>query len=103
MRFFSKFTVLCNICFLLAVVFWYMEMHNKYQGNNEQVLPLPWLEGSLVILGYGAIIVNALFLLLYFIFISFKMSIKIPKWIIIFNVIIFCCQVYFHFIYKQQG
>jgi hypothetical protein len=28
------------------------------------------------------------------------MDIKIPRWIIIFNIIIFCCQVYFHFIFK---
>ena len=58
------------------------------------------MEGTLVILGYGAIIVNALFLLLYFIFVSLKVDIKIPKWIIIFNIIIFCCQVYFHFFLK---
>lgn len=100
MRFFSKITVFCNACFLVAVVFWYVEMSNKSKGNAELVIPLPWLEGTFVILGYLAIVVNALFLLLYFIFFSFKMDIKIPRWIIIFNIIIFCCQLYFHFIFK---
>ncbi len=100
MRFFSKFTVLCNACFLLAVVFRYIEMHNTYEGGTEQILPLPWLQGTLVILGYGAIIVNALFMLLYFIFVSLKMNIQVPKWIVIFNIVIFCCQVYFHFFFK---
>lgn len=100
MRFFSKLTVLCNACFILAVVFWYFESHNTHEGVSEQILPLPWLEGTLVILGYGAIIVNTLFLLLYFIFVSLKMDIKIPKWIVIFNIVIFCCQVYFHFFFK---
>ena len=100
MRFFSKITVFCNICFLVSVVLWYVEMENRQQDNTGQVIPLPWLENVLVILGYSAIIINALFLLLYFIFYSFKMQIKIPRWIIIFNIIIFCGQVYFHFIYK---
>lgn len=72
------------------------------KGHADRAIQLPWLEGTLVILGYGAIIVNALFLLLYFIFVSFKMNIKIPRWIIIFNILIFCCQVYFHFIFKIQ-
>ncbi len=103
MRFFSKITVFCNACFLLAVVFWYIEKHNTHEGSTTQVLPLPWLEGTFVILGYTAILVNTLFLLLTFIFYSFKSGIKVPRWIIIFNIIIFCCQVYFHFILKSQA
>lgn len=102
MRFFSKLTVLCNICFLVAVVLWYFEVHNKPLGSTAQVLPLSWLEGTLVILGYGAIIVNTLFLLLCFIFTAFKVSVQIPRWIIIFNIVIFCCQIYFHFFLKQM-
>ncbi len=100
MRFFSKITVIFNVCFLLYVVLWYIEQRNSYEGTGTQILPLPWLEGSFVILGYTAIIVNVLFLLLAFIFYSFKTAVKIPRWIIIFNIIIFCCQVYFHFILK---
>ena len=100
MRFFSKITVFFNASFLLYVFFWYMEKHNTHEGNATQLLPLPWLEGTFVILGYTAIAVNTLFLLLTFIFYSFKSNIKIPRWIIIFNIIIFCCQIYFHFIFK---
>jgi len=100
LRFFSKIAVLFNACFLVYVVLWYIEKHNDYEGNATQILPLPWLEGTFVILGYTAIIVNVLFLLLTFIFYSLKMNIKITRWIIIFNIIIFCCQVYFHFILK---
>ena len=100
MRFFSKFAVLCNFCFLASVVFWYIEMHKQQPGNNAQVIQLPWLESTLVILGYGAIIVNLFFLLIWFIVTSFKVDTKIPKWMIIFNVVMFGCQVYFHFFYK---
>lgn len=101
MRFFSKITVLFNASFLMAVLFRYIEKTKDYEGNAAQILPLPWLEGTFVVLGYTAIIVNVLFLLLTFIFYSFKSNVTIPRWIIIFNVIIFCCQVYFHFIYKD--
>lgn len=101
MRFFSKFTVLCNVCFLASVVLWYFEVHNKPPGSTDQVIPLSWLEGSLVILGYGAIIVNTLFLLLALIFTAFKVNLKLSRRIIIFNIVIFCCQVYFHFFLKQ--
>jgi hypothetical protein len=100
MRFFSKIAVLFNVSFLLYVIFWYIETHKTFEGKPIQAIPLPWLEGTFVILGYTAILVNVLFLLLTFIFYSFKTNIKIPRWIIIFNVIIFCCQVYFHFILK---
>jgi hypothetical protein len=100
MRFFSKITVIFNVCFLLYVVFWYMEHRNSYEGTSVKILPLPWLEGTFVILGYTAIVVNLLFLLLAFIFYSLQTAVKIPRWIIIFNIIIFCCQVYFHFILK---
>ncbi len=78
----------------------YIEMNSEYEGSREQILPLPWLQNSLVVLGYAAIIVNCLFLLLYFIFISLRVEVKIPKWIVIFNVIIFFCQVYFYFFLK---
>jgi hypothetical protein len=92
MKFFAKLAVLCN--------FWYIEMHKKQEGPNFHVIQLPWLESTLVILGYGAIIVNLLFFLVWFIFTSFKMQLKIPKWMLIFNVVLFGCQVYFHFFFK---
>lgn len=100
MRFFSKITVFCNLCFLVSVVLWYVEMQNRKLDDSGQVIPLPWLENVLVILGYSAIIINALFLLIYFIFFALKVQVKVPRWIIIFNVILFLAQVYFHFIFK---
>jgi len=100
MRFFSKLTVIFNICFLVTLVLWFIEMNKKRLGTNEQAIPLPWMEGTFVILGYGAIVINTLFLLLVFIFYSFKVNIQIPRWIIIFNIVIFCCQVFFHFFFK---
>jgi hypothetical protein len=100
MRFFSKFTLLCNLCFLASVVFWYLEVQRADHGGDGQLIRLPWLEGSLVILGYGAIIINALFLLVCLIFASLKVNLKVQAWIIGFNVLLFCGEVYFHFFFK---
>lgn len=100
MRFFSKLTVLCNICFILAVAIWYMEMHKKHTESNGQLIPLPWLESTLVILGYGAIIINFFYLLVVFIIKAFRLKVKIPAWMIIFNILCFAAQVYFHFYLK---
>ncbi|MGB4842895.1 MAG: hypothetical protein WBP16_00370 [Ferruginibacter sp.] len=100
MKFFSKIAVIFNISFVLAVVLRYIEKHYEYEGTSKEILPLPWLKGTLVILGQTAIIVNTLFLIIYFVYFSFSIKLTIPRWIIIFNIIIFCCQVYFHFISK---
>jgi len=100
MRFFSKLTVLMNFCFLAAVIIWYIEMNKKHAESNGQLIPLPWLEGTLVILGYGAIIVNLFFLLVVFIITAFRVELKIPRWMIIFNVVVFGLQVWFHFFLK---
>ncbi|HRI25217.1 MAG TPA: hypothetical protein PLZ45_11105 [Ferruginibacter sp.] len=101
MRFFSKITVLCNVCFMVYVTLWYVEVRNRLPGTTNQVIPLSWLENVFVILGFGSILVNTLFLLLVFIFTAFKVSVKIPRWIIIFNLAVFCAQVLFHFFIKQ--
>jgi hypothetical protein len=100
MRLFSKIAVLFNASFLLYVILWYIESHKTYEGKSMQAMPLPWLEGTFVTLGYTAIFVNVLFLLISFILFSFKTKVIIPRWIIIFNIIIFCCQLYFYFILK---
>ncbi|MCX6314503.1 MAG: hypothetical protein NTX08_07205 [Sphingobacteriales bacterium] len=97
MRFFSKLTVLCNCCFLVALVLWWMEFHKKRVGHDERIIPLPWAESTLVTLGYGAIIVNVLFLLICLIMGAFKQKLNVPKWMIVFCVLIFFGQIYFFF------
>ena len=100
MRLFSKITFIFNLSFIIAVVLWYMEFHNKQQGVSDKAIKLPAIEGTFVILGYGAIIVNLLFLLICFIYTAFKVKTRVPSWIIIFSLVMFCCQIFFHFFYK---
>ncbi len=77
----------------------YLEMQKKHLGSKEQLIPLPWLQNTLVTLGYGAIIINVLFLLICFIFTAFKVQLKVAKWMIVFNILVFFGQVYFLFFY----
>ncbi|MEI7472996.1 MAG: hypothetical protein WCJ85_12110 [Chitinophagaceae bacterium] len=100
MRFFSKFTIICNACFLLAVVAWYLETQQFHTGKNDQLMPLPWLEGILVIIGYSAIFINLFYLMVCGILYLFKKAQQISRWMVIFNAIVFLLQVYFHFFLK---
>lgn len=98
MRVFSKFVFLCNVCFVGAVIFRYYEFEvKKHTGNNGRLIPLDWLQNSLVILGYGAVIVNTLFLLICFIFGAFKVKLNVPGWILVFNILAFAGQAYYFF------
>lgn len=97
MRFFSKIVFLCNVCFIIAVILRAVEMAKRAKGNFNGAIPFQPLESTLVILGYGAIFINAVFFLLsIYRAIAGKLNID-PKWIVWFNIILFPVQVYFHF------
>ena len=97
MRFFSRIVLLCNCCFIIAVVLRYIEMVKRTKGNFESAIPLPLLEGTLVILGYGAIMINVIFVCVSFYLLATKKIKLIPRWIVLFNLIIFPVQVWYHF------
>lgn len=98
MRFFSKITCICNICFLLSVVLRAIENLRIQHGNTNGILKLQPLESTVVILGYGAVFVNFIFF-----FISLYLIIngrikQLPKWIVFFNLVLFPIQVIYFLI-----
>lgn len=96
MRFFSKIVFICNLCFLASIVLRYLEFSGERNGKRDSVIPLPWLENTLVTLGYGAIILNIAFLLSYIILILIKKHNILPRWLVIFNLGILILQgIYF--------
>lgn len=96
MRFFSKIIFICNICFIAAVIFRYIEINADKAGKNPNVLGFQPLESTLIILGYGAVIFNFIFLLSYLIAYLFKKGMSVPKWILLFNLVLFIVQlIYF--------
>lgn len=95
MRFFSKFTFICNICFLVTAFFNYSKM---YLGDSRVPQPLNILKGTVVILGEFSWILNFVFVLLWLILLLASKKPNVTKWIGIANVLILFFQVYYFFI-----
>jgi hypothetical protein len=96
MRIFSKIVFICNLCFIAAAVLRIVELGMK---KGDAVIPLPVLEGSIVVLGFGlAIILNAIFCVILVFQKILKSPINYSVFILWFNVILFFVQIgYFFF------
>lgn len=96
MRFFSKIVVICNLCFIASIVLRYVEIAGKHPQSDEKIIPLPWIENTVVILGYSAILFNIVFFLCCLILLFMQKISIVPVWMIVFNVVILSLQfVYF--------
>jgi len=98
MRFYSRIVFICNICFIIAAVMWKIERVRRSHGNSNGLIQFQPLEATLVILGYSAIFLNLVFVFLSLYWLLTKKIKLIPRWIILFNLLIFPLQVYYHFI-----
>ncbi len=98
MRFYSRFVFICNICFILAVLIWWMEQNRRKQGNFDGLIGFQPLEATLVILGYGAILFNFIFLMIAFYGFLTRKKQAVPGWVAIINLCIFPLQVYYFFL-----
>lgn len=96
MKFISKFVFICNCCFIVSVILRYVEINADKAGADSNVVGFQPLESTLIILGYGAVIFNAIFLLVYLFAYLFKKGMSVPKWILLFNLVLFFVQlIYF--------
>ena len=95
MRFFSKVVFISNVCFIIAVALRLIENLRKKDIVFSGAVKINPVESSFVVLGYSAIIFNALFNLTILIFYISKQQIKIPRWIICFNFILLVIQLYY--------
>lgn len=97
MRFFSKFVFICNICFIIGVVLRIIEMRPANENHNA-LIPLPFLEGSIVVLGLlFAVIFNAAFVFIILFRKSIRRPVNISKWLIWFNMLLFPVQIWYFF------
>jgi len=97
MRFFIKFVVICNGCFILSVILRYIELSKRIKGDMNGAISYQPLESTVVVLGYGAILVNSLFFLIS-LFYLFSGKIKIiADWMLLFNLIMLILQMYYFF------
>jgi hypothetical protein len=96
MRFFAKIIFICNCCFIVSVILRYLEIKADKAGKNPNVLGFQPLESTLIILGYGAVLFNFIFLLSSLIVYFFKKEIPVPKGLLLFNLVLFFIQlIYF--------
>jgi len=98
MKFFSKFVFICNICFLISVVLRFVEYGTSSANSNSvNAIKFQPLESTIVVLGYGAILVNFIFLLFCAFTGIFKMTIQVPSWMKIISAVFFIIQVVYFF------
>jgi len=96
MRFFAKIIFICNCCFIASVILRYLEINADKAGKNPNVLGFQPLESTLIILGYGAVLFNFIFLLSSLIVYFFKKEIPVTKGLLLFNLVLFFIQlIYF--------
>jgi len=99
MKLFSKITVICNISFLIFIILGYIEFNQKQQKVDDNIIPLPFVTGTLVVLGQLAVFINLIFCLLVLYKKFAKKIIPVPAWIVLLNMIFFLLQVFYFFIY----
>lgn len=97
MRFFARFTLIVNICFLASVVMRLIEIGNKAKDVANGSVKLNPFISSIVVLGWIAIFINLFFAILFIARYTSKKMNDIPKWIVYFNLILLPMQVYYYF------
>jgi hypothetical protein len=96
--FFSKFTFICNIAFLLFIIFSKIESKKAATGGNNNVVDsIPFFKSLVITLGFSAIIINLLMCLVYAILLGMSKKYLLPKWIPLINFVFLIVQFYFFF------
>lgn len=97
MRFFARIVFICNIAFIASVILRFVEIKNSAKGNANLALKFQPVESTLVVLGYGAIFLNLFFIIFSIYWVAAKKINFIPRWILLFNLVMFPIQVYYFF------
>ncbi|MEO9070418.1 MAG: hypothetical protein ABI261_05255 [Ginsengibacter sp.] len=95
--FFSKFTFICNISFLLFILFGRIEAKVAVTGGKDMVSAVPFFKDLIIILGFSAIVINFLMCITYLVAILSRKSFLLPKWIAIINFLFLIVEFYFFF------
>ena len=90
---------MCNISFLLFIILRYVEFATKGAKGHDNLVQLPFVTGTLVILGQLAVFINFIFCLVVLAMIIMKRVPLVPRWLVRVNVVFFLIQVFFFFIY----
>ena len=97
MRFFSKIVFICNLSFIAAAILRLITIANEKKGTHDEAIILQPLVSTLVILGYGAIIINFIFNITCLSLFILKRKQPVAKWLIWVNFLFLIAQVYYFF------
>ncbi len=75
----SKFTIICNIAFVLFVFLRWMEVQKTVAGKSGELVNIPYVKELVIILGFTAIVINMLMHVVYLILYLGKRSNMIPR------------------------
>ncbi len=96
--FFSRFTFICNIAFLIFLVFNRLEWGRVGTGGNSNVVDtIPFFKSLVITLGFSAIIINLLMCMVYAVILLMSKKYLLPKWIPMINFVFLIVQFYFFF------
>ncbi len=96
MRFFSKITFICNLCFVAFTILHLLEKKRDAVGNKDAIIPLPAVEGTLAVLGLASVIINFIFAILCLLLFILKKQIPVAKWLVWVNLLFLILQfIYF--------
>jgi amino acid permease len=98
MRFFSKIAFISNLGFLAFIILGYVEINQKKAGIQDNLIPLPFVTGTLVVLGILALFINIIFCIFSVCYMLKKKQQFIPVWILAANFIILFVEVFYFFI-----
>lgn len=97
MKWWFKINTIANLCFLITVVMRYLELHST-EGSNDQLIRLPFLQSVVVILGYGAILLNVAFLLIWLLINITTGKLPTAKWMLWVVLVCFVLQLIYFFV-----
>ena len=97
--FFSKFTFICNISFLLFLLFRKIEAKKIINSDSrDAVATIPFFKNLIIILGFSAIVINLIMCMIYLVAVLSRRSFLLPKWLAAINFVFLIVQFYFFFL-----
>ena len=97
--FFSKFTFICNISFLLFLLFRKIEAKKIINSDSrDAVATIPFFKNLIIVLGFSAIVINLIMCMVYLVAVLSKRSFLLPKWLAPINFVFLIIQFYFFFL-----
>lgn len=96
LSFLSKFTLICNFCFLLFLALQSAEARGSV-GNMDKYVILRILKDVIITLGFSAFVINLLIALAYMIILVIRKNAAFLKWVPAVNLVFLVIQFYFYF------